>query len=54
MRATFIASGPAFRSGVTLPLFDNVHVYPLLARLIGVEPLPSQADPAALAAAWRR
>jgi predicted AlkP superfamily pyrophosphatase or phosphodiesterase len=37
MRAVFIAHGPAFRSGVVLPVFDNVDVYPLLTRLIGVK-----------------
>jgi predicted AlkP superfamily pyrophosphatase or phosphodiesterase len=38
MAAIFIAAGPAFRHGVTLPSFDNVDVYPLLARLIAVKP----------------
>jgi predicted AlkP superfamily pyrophosphatase or phosphodiesterase len=37
MRAVFVAHGPAFRRGVVLPLFDNVDVYPLLTRLIGVK-----------------
>lgn len=41
MRATFIASGPAFAHGVTLPGFDNVDVYPLLMRLLGLAPLPN-------------
>jgi predicted AlkP superfamily pyrophosphatase or phosphodiesterase len=36
MRAVFVAHGPAFKSGVVLPVFDNVDVYPLLTRLIGV------------------
>lgn len=36
MRAVFVAHGPAFRPGVVLPVFDNVAVYPLLTRLIGV------------------
>ena len=39
MRALFIARGPAFRAGARLPVFDNVDVYPLLARLLGVPPL---------------
>lgn len=38
MRAVFIAHGPSIRPGVTLPLFDNVDVYPLLARITGVKP----------------
>jgi predicted AlkP superfamily pyrophosphatase or phosphodiesterase len=39
MAALFVANGPAFRKGVVLRPFDNVDVYPLLARLIGVTPL---------------
>ncbi|UAL12270.1 ectonucleotide pyrophosphatase/phosphodiesterase [Caulobacter segnis] len=38
MRAVFVAHGPSFKPGVTLPLFDNVDVYPLLARITGVKP----------------
>lgn len=41
MAAIFIANGPAFRHGVTLRAFDNVSVYPLLARLVGVKPAPN-------------
>jgi predicted AlkP superfamily pyrophosphatase or phosphodiesterase len=38
MRAVFVANGPAFRKGVRLPVFDNVDLYPLLAKLLGVPP----------------
>ncbi|NIJ06658.1 putative AlkP superfamily pyrophosphatase or phosphodiesterase [Sphingomonas vulcanisoli] len=38
MRALFIANGPAFRAGRTLPIFDNVAVEPLLRDLIGLPP----------------
>jgi predicted AlkP superfamily pyrophosphatase or phosphodiesterase len=41
MAALFLAAGPSIRQGVVLPAFDNVHVYPFLARLIGIKPLPS-------------
>ena len=44
MAAIFMARGPAFRRGLVLPAFDNVHVYPLLAHLLGVEPAPNDAD----------
>lgn len=44
MRAVFLASGPAFRSGARLDVFDNVSVYPLLMRLIGVEPEDNDGD----------
>jgi predicted AlkP superfamily pyrophosphatase or phosphodiesterase len=39
MAATFVAAGPAFRTGEIVADFDNVDVYPLLMRLIGVTPL---------------
>ncbi len=38
MRAVFVANGPSFRQGATIPAFDNVDVYPLLAHLLDVEP----------------
>jgi predicted AlkP superfamily pyrophosphatase or phosphodiesterase len=54
MRAVFVAAGPAFRSHVTLPTFDNVDVYPLVARVIGVKPLPSDGRLADVQAALAR
>lgn len=36
MRALFVANGPAFARGKTLPTFDNVDVAPLLRDLIGL------------------
>jgi predicted AlkP superfamily pyrophosphatase or phosphodiesterase len=44
MRALFIARGPAFRRGVEIPAFDNVDVYPLLARLLGIVPARNDGD----------
>lgn len=44
MAAVFVASGPAIRQGMALPLFDNIDVYPLLAALIGVTPLPADGN----------
>ncbi len=41
MAAAFVASGPSFRAGVRLRSFDNVDVYPLLMRLMGLQPQPS-------------
>lgn len=38
MAALFIANGPAFKPGTKLDPFDNVDVYSLLAKLIGVTP----------------
>ena len=48
MRAIFIAHGPAFREGVVIPAFDNVDVYPLLARLLGITPAANDGDAQAL------
>jgi predicted AlkP superfamily pyrophosphatase or phosphodiesterase len=36
MGATFYAWGPAFREGVQIPGFENVNVYPLVARILGL------------------
>lgn len=41
MRALFVAHGPSIARGVTVAPFPNVDVYPLLAHLIGIEPLPN-------------
>lgn len=38
MNGIFIAAGPGIRSGVRIPAFENVHIYPLLAALLGLEP----------------
>lgn len=53
MAAVFIANGPAFRHGVVLPGFDNVDVYPLLAKLLGVKPEPNDGRLADLAGALK-
>jgi hypothetical protein len=55
MAALFIAHGPAFTSGVTLPAFDNIHVAPLLRRLAGVpQAQDADGDPSVLAPALKR
>jgi len=53
MRAVFIAHGPAFREGAQLPPFDNVDVYPLLVRLLGIAPQPNDGNPQTLLPALR-
>lgn len=37
MGATFIAWGPAFKQGVTIPAFENVEIYGLLTNLLGLQ-----------------
>lgn len=41
MGALFVAAGPDIAPGVVLGPVHNVHVYPLLARLLGVTPSPN-------------
>ena len=41
MGATFIASGPAFKSGVTVEPFRNIHIYELMAEILDLEPAPN-------------
>jgi predicted AlkP superfamily pyrophosphatase or phosphodiesterase len=53
MRAVFIARGPSFKQGQTLPGFDNVDVYPLLTRLLGIPAAPNDGDPQTLLPALR-
>lgn len=37
MRTIFYAWGPAFKKGKTVPPFENVEVYPIVARLLGLQ-----------------
>ncbi len=48
MHAIFIARGPSFREGAVIPAFDNVDVYPLLARLLGIPAAPNDGNPRTL------
>jgi hypothetical protein len=36
MHATFIAWGPAFKNNMHIPSFENIHVYPLIAQILGL------------------
>jgi len=36
MHATFYAWGPAFKSHYTVGTFDNVHIYPMIANILGL------------------
>ena len=38
MQAIFVADGPAFKSGYSRKVFENIHIYPLLAHILGLEP----------------
>ncbi|WP_115717500.1 alkaline phosphatase family protein [Gallaecimonas mangrovi] len=43
MGALFVAEGPAFKKGVLLPAFDNVDLYPTVAKILGIK-LLSKVD----------
>jgi predicted AlkP superfamily pyrophosphatase or phosphodiesterase len=49
MRGVFVAAGPAFRQSLTVPAFENIHIYNVLAQILGVTPAPNdgQSDVAA-------
>lgn len=44
MHALFIASGPAFRHGVVVAPFSNIHVYDLMAHILGLTPAPNDGS----------
>jgi predicted AlkP superfamily pyrophosphatase or phosphodiesterase len=37
MGAIFYAKGPNIKKGVTIPVFENVYVYPLVAKILGLK-----------------
>ena len=53
MHGLFIAAGPQFRQGVVVPAFDNVHIYELMCRVLGLSPAMNDGDPAVTAAFLR-
>lgn len=53
MAGAFVAAGPAFRSGVVLPAFDNVDVHPMLLRLMGLPAMETDGNARTLAPALR-
>jgi predicted AlkP superfamily pyrophosphatase or phosphodiesterase len=46
MRGLFVAAGPAFKRGATVPAFENVHIYNALARILRLTPAKNDGDPA--------
>lgn len=49
MGALFVAAGPDIQPGRVIGPVANVHVYPLLARLLGITPAPNDGSPDSLA-----
>jgi len=48
MKAIFFAAGPDIRPGVTVAPFENVDVYPLITRILGLQPGPIDGNLSAL------
>ncbi|MGD9589658.1 MAG: ectonucleotide pyrophosphatase/phosphodiesterase [Pyrinomonadaceae bacterium] len=44
MQATFIAHGPAFKKGFVAEPFENIHVYELMCRILGLKPAPNDGS----------
>ena len=49
MHGLFVAAGPQFKAGAVVPAFDNVHVYELICRTLGIVPASNDGDPAVTA-----
>lgn len=51
MRAIFVGHGPAFKKGRLIEPFENIHVYNVMSRILGLRPEPNDGnDTAAIAA----
>ena len=44
MRAIFIAHGSAFKKGVVIEPFENIQVYNVMARILGLTPAPNDGN----------
>jgi len=38
MHGIFLAYGPAFKDGLIVLSFQNIHIYELIANVLGIEP----------------
>lgn len=46
MYGLFLASGPRIKAGVTVPPFENIHVYEFMCAVLGLTPAKNDGDPA--------
>jgi hypothetical protein len=37
MGAVFYADGPQLKNNISIPAFDNIHVYPVVAKILGLQ-----------------
>ncbi len=54
MGALFIAAGPDIQPGQVLPPVQNIHVYELMAKLLGITPAKNDGSPDSLRAVLKR
>ena len=40
MGSIFLAQGPGIAGGQTIDVFESIHIYPLLAHVLGLTPNP--------------
>ena len=43
MHGIFYANGPAFKKGYVVPSLKNIHIYPLMCKILGLE-IPDTID----------
>lgn len=53
MGALFVAAGPAFRAHAAIGEVENIHLYTLLCRMLGIQPAPNDGDDRLARAALR-
>jgi predicted AlkP superfamily pyrophosphatase or phosphodiesterase len=53
MHGLFIAAGPRLQRGAVVPPFENIHIYELMCKVLGVTPAKNDGDPAATRAMFR-
>lgn len=44
MGGIFLATGPNFKTGVTVPAFSNIHIYTLITHIMGLKSAPNSGD----------
>jgi predicted AlkP superfamily pyrophosphatase or phosphodiesterase len=45
MHGLFVAAGPLVQRGMVVPAFENVHLYELMCRMLGLRPAKNDGDP---------
>jgi len=54
MKGIFYAQGPAIRDRLVIEEFQNIHIYPFIARILGLQPGKIDGDASVLAPILKR